>query len=58
MACFQLIVAVVLMLPTSLQRVRPLQPMRYLHLFYLLFVLIAGGFLGQKILRTHWTRWV
>lgn len=55
---FQFIIAVALMLPVSLQRVRPLQPMRYLHLFYVLFVLIAGGFLGQKILRTHRTRWV
>lgn len=55
---FQLLVAVALMLPQSLQRVRPLQPMRYLHLFYLLFVLLAGGLLGQKLLRNHWARWL
>ncbi len=55
---FQLIAAVALMLPTSLQRVRPLQPMRYLHLLYLLFVLVAGGLLGQKILRRHALRWL
>ena len=55
---FQLSVAIVLMLPASLQRVRPLQPMRYLHLFYLLFVLIAGGLLGQKLLKSSWSRWL
>lgn len=55
---FQLIVAFALMLPESLERIRPLQPMRYLHLFYLLFVLLAGGLLGQKFLRTHLVRWV
>ncbi|MGC2196951.1 MAG: hypothetical protein WA628_19910, partial [Terriglobales bacterium] len=55
---FQLTVAVALMLPQGLQRVRPLQPMRYLHLFYLLFVLLSGGLLGQKLLRTHWARWL
>ena len=54
---FQLIVAIALMLPTSLQRFRPLQPMRYLHLFYLLFIILSGGLLGQKLLRRHWLRW-
>jgi hypothetical protein len=55
---FQLIVAVALMLPQSLERIRPLQPMRYLHLFYLIFIILSGGLLGQKFLRDHWLRWV
>jgi hypothetical protein len=55
---FQLVVALALMLPPSLERIRPLQPMRYLHLFYVLFVVLAGGLLGQKFLRNHWLRWV
>jgi hypothetical protein len=54
---FQLIVAVALMLPQSLERIRPLQPMRYLHLFYLIFIILSGGLLGQKFLRSHWLRW-
>jgi hypothetical protein len=54
---FQLIVAVALMLPESLERIRPLQPMRYLHLLYVIFIVLAGGLLGQKFLRAHWTRW-
>jgi hypothetical protein len=55
---FQLMVAVALMLPQNLERVRPLQPMRYLHLFYVIFVVLAGGVLGQKLLRTHAMRWL
>jgi len=55
---FQLIVAVALMLPQSLERIRPLQPMRYLHLFYLIFIILSGGLLGQRLLRNHWLRWV
>ncbi len=55
---FQLVVAVGLMLPPGLQRVRPLQPMRYLHLLYLIFILLAGGLLGQKLLRAHAARWL
>jgi hypothetical protein len=55
---FQLIVAIALMLPQSLERIRPLQPMRYLHLFYLIFIILSGGLLGQKFLRNHWLRWV
>ena len=54
---FQLIVAIALMLPQSLERIRPLQPMRYLHLFYLIFIILSGGLLGQKLLRHHWLRW-
>jgi hypothetical protein len=54
---FQMLVAILLMLPQSLERLRPLQPMRYLHLLYLLFLVISGGLLGQKFLKTRWTRW-
>ena len=54
---FQLTVAIALMLPNSMARIRPLQPMRYLHLFYLLFVVLAGGLLGEKFLRNHCGRW-
>lgn len=54
---FQLIVAIALMLPQSLERIRPLQPMRYLHLFYLIFIILSGGLIGQKFIRRHWIRW-
>jgi hypothetical protein len=54
---FQFIVALAIMLPPSLQRLRPFQPMRYLHLLYILLFLLIGGTIGQKILRRHAYRW-
>src|SRR5438876_12039351 len=50
---FQLVVALIIMLPVSLERLKPSQPMRYLHLLYLVFVLISGGLIGRHSLRTH-----
>src|SRR5208282_5703621 len=41
-----------------LERLRPLEPMRFLHLVYLLFVLLAGGLLGQYVLKKHALRWL
>jgi hypothetical protein len=55
---FQLLVALIIMLPASLERLKPLQPMRCLHLLYLIFVLISGGLIGRYILRTHISRWL
>ncbi len=55
---FQTIVGLAIMLPPSLERLRPLEPMRYLHLLYLLFFLIAGGLLGQYVLGRHVYRWL
>jgi hypothetical protein len=55
---FQLAVASTIMLPASLERLKPLQPMRYLHLLYLIFVLISGGLIGRHILRRRVFRWL
>lgn len=55
---FQTIVGLLLVLPPKLERVRPLEPMRYLHLVYVLFFLLVGGLIGQHILRRHIYRWV
>lgn len=55
---FQMVVALVIMLPTSLERLRPFEPMRYLHLVYLLMFLIAGGLIGQYVLGKHVYRWL
>jgi hypothetical protein len=54
---FQMIAAILLMWPERLERIRPLQPMRYLHLLYLIFIILSGGLLGQRFLRTRWLRW-
>ncbi len=55
---FQLAVALPMLLPPQLERLRPLEPMRFLHLVYLLFVLLAGGLLGQYVLKRHALRWL
>ena len=55
---FQTIVGLALVLPPSLERVRPFEPMRYLHLVYLLFFLCVGGFLGNYVLGRRLHRWL
>ncbi len=55
---FQLVVALIIVLPPQFDRLKPFQPMRYLHLLYLLMFLFAGGLVGQRFLRTSWVRWV
>ncbi len=54
----QLLAAVAILSIPAMARLRPIQPMRYLHLFYLLFVLLSGGILGQKLLRDRAWRWL
>jgi hypothetical protein len=55
---FQLVVALMIALPPVLERLRPLQPMRYLHLLYVLLLLLGGCFVGENFLRHHRWRWV
>jgi hypothetical protein len=50
---FQLAVGLVIMLTPGLERLRPFEPMRFLHLIYLLFFLLAGGLIEQYLLRAH-----
>ena len=54
---FQTVAGLAIMLPPSLERLRPFEPMRYLHLLYLLFFLIVGGLLGSHVLKRHRYRW-
>ncbi len=55
---FQTVVGLVIMLPPSLERLRPFEPMRYVQLLYLLFFLIAGGLLGRYLLDLRAYRWL
>ena len=55
---FQMVAGILLMLPSLLDRLRPLEPMRYLHLLYMLFFLISGGLLGSCMLRRRVYRWI
>jgi hypothetical protein len=54
---FQPLVGLLIVLPHSLERLRPFEPMRYLHLVYVLFFLIAGGLLGSYVLDRRVYRW-
>jgi hypothetical protein len=47
-----------IMLPPALARLRPFEPMRYLHLLYLLFFLMAGGLCGAYLLDRRFYRWL
>jgi len=54
---FQQIVAMAMLAPNSLERLTPLQPMRYLQLVYIFMALAAGGLLGRFLLRDQAWRW-
>ena len=55
---FQTAAGLLIMFPPGLERLRPFEPMRYLHLLYLLFFLIAGGLLGRHLLDRRIYRWL
>ena len=55
---FSVVSALVLTLPPKFERLTPYQPMRALHVTTLLFVLLAGGFMGQYVLQRSVARWL
>ena len=55
---FQTLIGLVIMLVPGLLRLRPFEPMRYLHLIYLFFFLIAGALLGRYLLNRRVYRWL
>lgn len=44
-------------LPASMARFAELQPMRDLHLLYILLFVFSGGLLGEFVLQNHFWRW-
>ena len=54
---FHQALAMAMLWPASLVRLTSLQPMRYLHLLYFLFVLTAGCLLGKFVLKRSAWRW-
>ena len=54
---FQQIAAMAILAPNSLERLAPLQPMRYLQLVYIFMALAAGGLLGRFLLKKRVWRW-
>ena len=55
---FHTVAGLGIMLPPSLERLRPLEPMRYLHLLYLMFFVIVGGLVGRYLLDRRLYRWL
>jgi Dolichyl-phosphate-mannose-protein mannosyltransferase len=55
---FQTLAGLLLMLPPSLERLRPFEPMRYLQLLYILFFLLVGGLLGQFLFKRRVYAWL
>jgi hypothetical protein len=50
--------ASLLTIPAGFERFTLLQPMRYLHLTYILMFVFAGGLLAQYVLQRHVWRWL
>jgi hypothetical protein len=50
--------SLVISVPPGMARFAELQPMRYLHLLYILLFVIGGGLLGQFVLKNHAWRWL
>jgi hypothetical protein len=49
---------VVITIPASMTRFTELQPMRSLHLLYILLFIFAGGMLAEFVLKNHVWRWL
>jgi len=50
--------AVILAIPARFESLARIQPMRSLHLLYILMFLFAGGFLGEYVLKNRVWRWL
>jgi len=54
---FQLAVAMIILGPQSLIGLSTLEPMRFLHLIYVLMALVGGAYLGKYVLQARAWRW-
>ena len=52
------VAGLVLAVPARFEGLARLQPMRSLHLLYILFILLAGGFLAEYLLKDRWWCWL
>jgi hypothetical protein len=50
--------ALIVSIPARLESLARIQPLRSLHLLYILLILFAGGFIGQYVLKNHVWRWL
>jgi len=49
--------ALIVSLPARFGSLARIQPLRSLHLLYILLLVFSGGFLGQHVLKKHFWRW-
>ena len=54
--CF--VAALVTSIPARLEEYARFQPLRGLHLLYIILFLVIGGFLGEYVLQRQWWRWL
>jgi len=57
-AIFQFAVGALMTFPAATEQLSSFQPMRWLHVFYFLFLLMAGGLIGQFLLCGKPWRWL
>jgi hypothetical protein len=55
---FYLAMSLLLTIPAPFQAAARFQPMRSLHLLYIIMFLLGGGLIGRYILRRHIWRWI
>jgi hypothetical protein len=48
----------ILSIPARFEGLARIQPMRSLHLLYILFLIVSGGLLGEYVLKNRWWRWL
>jgi hypothetical protein len=53
-----LIAALVLAIPSRLEVLARIQPLRSFYLLYILLLLLAGIFIGERVLKAHLWRWI
>lgn len=54
---FQQILAIIVLKSPALERLTPMQPMRFLHLVYFFLTLVGGCLLGKYLLKSSLWRW-
>jgi hypothetical protein len=57
-AVFQFAVGALMTMPSATEQLSSFQPMRWLHIFYFLFLLMAGGLIAQFLLCGKAWRWL
>jgi hypothetical protein len=53
-----MIAALAVSIPVRFESLARLQPLRSLHLTYILLALFSGGLLGEYVLKDRWWRWI